>query len=89
MHSEQYYMHVDPANEVLATTAFTGDHASWIDGVVMPVVWKRRYGQGRVFYMALGHDERIYGMPAMMEHLLAGLQYAVGDLKADDSPSQK
>jgi type 1 glutamine amidotransferase len=42
--SEQYYMHVDPSNEVLATTTFTGEHAYWIDGVVMPVVWKRRHG---------------------------------------------
>jgi type 1 glutamine amidotransferase len=51
--------------------------------------WIKKDGQGRVFYMALGHDERIYAMPAMMEHLLAGMQYALGDLKADDSPSQK
>ncbi|MEO1238021.1 MAG: ThuA domain-containing protein, partial [Planctomycetota bacterium] len=35
--SEQYYMHVDPSNEVLATTTFSGEHCSWIDGVVMPV----------------------------------------------------
>ncbi len=51
--------------------------------------WIKRDGQGRVFYMALGHDERIYAMPAMMEHLLAGMQYVLGDLKADDSPSEK
>src|SRR5260370_122704 len=53
--SEQYYMHVDPANEVLATTTFTGEHAPWIEDVVMPVVWKKRYGEGRVFYSSLGH----------------------------------
>ena len=53
--SEQYYMHVDPSNEVLATTTFSGEHAPWIEGVVMPVVWKRRHGLGRVFYSALGH----------------------------------
>ena len=53
--SEQYYMHVDPSNEVLATTTFSGEHAPWIGGVVMPVVWKRRHGLGRVFYSALGH----------------------------------
>jgi type 1 glutamine amidotransferase len=34
--SEQYYMHVDPSNEVLATTTFSGEHADWIDGVIMP-----------------------------------------------------
>jgi hypothetical protein len=45
--SEQYYMHVDPSNEVLATTTFSGEHAPWIEGVVMPVVWKRKHGKGR------------------------------------------
>lgn len=39
--------------------------------------------------MALGDDERIYAMTPMLEHLLAGMQYALGDPKADDSPSQK
>ena len=53
--SEQYYMHVDPSNEVLATTTFTDGHFPGIGGVVMPVVWKRHYGMGRVFYSALGH----------------------------------
>jgi type 1 glutamine amidotransferase len=55
MHSEQYYMHVDPANEVLATTTFGGEHAPWINGTVMPVAWKRMWGAGRVFYASLGH----------------------------------
>ena len=51
--------------------------------------WIKKDGQGRVFYMALGHNERIYAMTPMLEHMLAGMQYALGDLKADDSPSQK
>jgi type 1 glutamine amidotransferase len=55
MHSEQYYMHVDPANKVLATTTFGGEHTPWIKGTVMPVVWKRMWGAGRVFYASLGH----------------------------------
>ncbi len=50
--------------------------------------WIRRDGKGRVFYMAHGHDERVYANKIMLEHLLAGIQYALGDLKADDSPSQ-
>lgn len=54
--SEQYYMHVDPGNEVLATTTFTDAHFPGIGGLVMPVVWKRRYGAGKVFYSALGHN---------------------------------
>jgi uncharacterized protein len=49
--SEQYYMHVDPGNTVLATTHF--------GTVVMPVVWTKHYGKGRVFYLSLGHTPEI------------------------------
>ncbi len=49
----------------------------------------RREGQGRVFYEGHGHDERVYAMTPMLEHIRAGIQYALGDLKADDSPSEK
>lgn len=74
--SEQYYMHVDPSNEVLATTTFTGEHASWIDGVVMPVAWKRRHGQGRVFYSALGHQAKEFAVPQMREIYRRGALWA-------------
>ena len=63
MHSEQYYMHVDPSNEVLATTTFGGEYCPWIEGVVMPVVWKRMYGKGRVFYTSLGHVASDFDVP--------------------------
>lgn len=76
MHSEQYYLHVDPANEVLATTTFTGEHAPWIDGTVMPVVWKRRYGAGRVFYSSLGHVARDFDVPEARELTRRGLLWA-------------
>lgn len=75
-HSEQYYMHVDPANEVLATTTFSGDHAAWIKGVVMPVVWKRRHGKGRVFYSSLGHVASEFAVPQMRTILKRGLLWA-------------
>jgi type 1 glutamine amidotransferase len=51
--------------------------------------WIRREGQGRVFYEAHGHDEKNYAFKPLLEHVLAGIQYALGDLKADDSPSAK
>jgi len=76
MHSEQYYMHVDPSNEVLATTTFTGEHAPWIDGAVMPVVWKRRYGAGRVFYCSLGHVASDFNVPEAKEIVTRGLLWA-------------
>ena len=49
----------------------------------------RREGKGRVFYEGHGHSDRVYAMTPMLEHLRAGIQYTLGDLKADDSPSAK
>ena len=78
MHSEQYYMHVDPSNEVLATTTFSGAHGSvpWIAGTVMPVVWKRRWGQGRVFYSSLGHVTADFEVPEAREIMRRGMHWA-------------
>ena len=76
MHSEQYYMQVDPSNEVLATTTFSGDVVPWIDGVVMPVVWKRRWGNGRVFYCSLGHVAKDFDVPEAREIVRRGLLWA-------------
>ncbi|WP_174802281.1 ThuA domain-containing protein [Martelella limonii] len=74
--SEQYYMHVDPSNEVLATTTFTGEHAEWIDGVVMPVAWKRRHGKGRVFYSSLGHVASEFKVAEMATIFRRGANWA-------------
>ena len=76
MHSEQYYMHIDPSNEVLATTTFGGEHDPWIAGCVMPVVWKRRYGEGRVFYCSLGHQARDFDVPEARTIVQRGLLWA-------------
>lgn len=47
----------------------------------------RREGQGRVYVNVLGHDHGIYKNPAMLQHILAGMQYALGDLEGvDDTP---
>jgi type 1 glutamine amidotransferase len=51
--------------------------------------WIRREGKGRLFYEAHGHHERNYAIKPFLEHILAGVQYALGDLKADDTPSTK
>ena len=74
--SEQYYLHVDPRVEVLATTRFTGEHADWIDGAVVPQVWKTRYGKGRVFFSALGHVASEFDVPEMATILRRGLVWA-------------
>jgi hypothetical protein len=69
-------MHVDPNNEVLAETTFTGDHAPWIAGHTMPVVWKRKHGAGRVFYSSLGHRVEEFENRAMRTILHRGLLWA-------------
>lgn len=70
----------DKAKEPAATRRTDGDYAlSYIQHV----------GAGRVFYEAHGHDERIYFQRPFVAHMLAGIQYAIGDLAADDSPSEK
>lgn len=76
MTSEQYYMHVDPNVKVLATTTFNGDHAPWIDGNVMPVAWKKYYGEGRVFYSSLGHVASDYDCPEAFEIMKRGIRWA-------------
>ncbi|MFZ4848335.1 MAG: ThuA domain-containing protein [Caldilinea sp.] len=76
MHSEQYYMHVDPSNVVLATTTFGGQHCSWIDGTVMPVVWKRQWGAGRIFYASVGHVAADFEVPEAKEIVRRGLLWA-------------
>ena len=77
MHSEQYYMHTDPGNEVLATTTLEGrQSASWVNGTVMPVVWKRAWGAGRVFYSSLGHVARDFDVPEAREIQRRGMLWA-------------
>ena len=77
MTSEQYYMHVDPNVKVLATTRFTGDHNDWIDGSVMPVVWKKMYAKGRVFYTSLGHNlDHLTKIPEAITILKRGIRWA-------------
>jgi type 1 glutamine amidotransferase len=76
MHSEQYYMHVDPNMKVMATTKFSADHADWIEGCTVPVVWKKMYGKGRVFYSSLGHVMADFKVPEALEIMKRGIQWA-------------
>jgi hypothetical protein len=85
MKSEQYFMHVDPGVQVLATTTFTGEHAPWTAGTVMPVVWKKLYGKGRVFYTSLGHVAADFDVPEAREIVKRGLLWAAR-VTGDDPP---
>ena len=70
----------DKAKEPAATRRTDGDYA---------LSYIQRVGNGRVFYESHGHDEKVYFSRPFVAHMLAGIQYALGDLKADDSPSAK
>jgi type 1 glutamine amidotransferase len=76
MHSEQYYMHVDPSNEVIATTTFDTQSAPWVNGTVMPVVWKRMWGEGKVFYSSLGHVASDFEVAEAKEIQRRGMHWA-------------
>lgn len=60
--SEQYYLHVDPAVEVLATTRFpvANFYHAANKPIDMPVVWTKYWGLGRVFYCSLGHHDDVF-----------------------------
>jgi type 1 glutamine amidotransferase len=86
MHSEQYYMQVDPVNDVLATTTFSDQYAPWIKGVAMPVVWKKMYGKGRIFYTSLGHVSADFNVPQAREIVKRGLLWAARVTGEDPKP---
>ena len=76
VHSEQYYMHVDPSNHVLATTVFHPETAPWAEGVEMPVAWTRRYGAGSVFFCSIGHDVAELDVPEVGAMQRRGMLWA-------------
>ncbi|WP_028530794.1 ThuA domain-containing protein [Paenibacillus sp. HW567] len=76
--TEQYYLHYDPAVEILATTRFPivdGPHAA-NKAVDMPVVWTKRWGHGRVYYNSLGHHADIVDLPSVKELMRRGFLWA-------------
>jgi len=76
MKSEQYLMHVDPSNQVLAVTTFGGEYCPWIEGTIMPVVWKRMWGAGKVFYSSLGHVAKDFEVPEVRIIVERGMLWA-------------
>ena len=74
--SEQYYMHVDPALEILASTKFSGENDPWIKGAIVPVVWKKKYGKGKVFYNSIGHSKNTFEIPEVWNLITRGISWA-------------
>lgn len=81
--SEQYYMHTDPGNQVLGTCQFP--HPDYTDPhgqnpCAMPQIWTKMYGQGRVFYCALGHKRNVLEAQEPKEIMRRGMLWAAGSL---------
>ena len=74
--SEQYYMHVDPALEILASTKFSGENDPWIKGAIVPVVWKKKYGKGKIFYNSIGHSKNTFEIPEVWNLITRGISWA-------------
>jgi type 1 glutamine amidotransferase len=89
--TEQYYLHVDPANHVLATTRFPT--VTWFHSangpVDMPVAWTRSWGTGRVYYNALGHKANVVRAGHAHEMLRRGMLWAAaGKAAAAEGPAR-
>lgn len=81
--SEQYYVHVDPAIEVLATTRFPNPQAPYYHiankPVDLPVMWTKYWGLGRVFYLSVGHQDSVFDeAPEAQELMRRGMLWAAG-----------
>lgn len=75
--TEQYYVHVDPSNEVLATTRYVDDpRLPGLTGRLMPVTWTRNYGAGRVFVTTIGHKMEDFDVPEVDQMIGRGLLWA-------------
>jgi hypothetical protein len=77
VHTEQYYVHVDPTVEVHAVTDYVDDPAvPGVAGTVMPVIWTKSWGEGRIFVTTLGHKLDDFDVPQTDETLTRGLLWA-------------
>ncbi len=83
--SEQYFLHVDPNNKVLATTTFAGQRYPWLQGQSCPAAWTRNWGKGRVFYQSVGHTRNELLIPEVLEMTRRGIAWSAG-LPVSGSP---
>ena len=82
-HTEQYYMLIDPNTKVLAVSKFVKERYEKpekkeirVTGSVMPVVWKKNYGKGRIFYSSIGHFMTDFDVPEVLKMQMRGFAWA-------------
>ncbi len=77
LHTEQYWVLTDPANDVLATTTHpAGPDTPWREPVTVPAVWTRTWGRGRVFVCTVGHRVEDLAVPEITAIVHRGLSWA-------------
>lgn len=89
--NDEIYFAKEPYSRVKVRVLLSLDLKEMDDPAKRPdkdyaISWVRDYGKGRVFYCALGHASSTYWNPAVLRHFLAGIQFVIGDLKADAAP---
>jgi len=77
---------IDPVRSRITPEQRTAIHRQDMD---FAMTWVKDYGKGRVFYCALGHQHELFWNPIVLKHYLDGIQFVLGDLKADATPSAK
>jgi type 1 glutamine amidotransferase len=92
--NDEVYLFRDPYTRLHLRVLSSLDLAQMPDPGQRPdkdyaISWVREYGKGRVFYTTLGHASETYWNPLFLQHLLAGIQFAIGDLPAPAAPSAR
>jgi type 1 glutamine amidotransferase/quercetin dioxygenase-like cupin family protein len=90
--ADEIYMYTDFQKDdvrVLLSLDFSDPKTASVkrEQTYVPISWIRKWGKGRVFYCSLGHDNHIFWNPAVLKHYLAGIQFALGDLPVDTTPT--
>ena len=75
--SEQYFLHIDPSINIIASTKFNKEYHEWIDGVEMPVAYTKTWGSGKIFHCSIGHYMKDFENEEVVKLLVQGINWAV------------
>ena len=73
--SEQYFLHIDPSINIIASTKFTKEYHEWIDDVEMPVAYTKSWGNGKVFHCSIGHYLKDFENENVVKLIIQGINW--------------
>jgi type 1 glutamine amidotransferase len=76
VHSEQYFLHIDPSINVIASTKFNKKYHEWIDGVDMPIAYTKKWGDGNIFHCSIGHNLKDFENTNVVKLITQGINWA-------------